>query len=57
MSRFLYIFLDEAGNFDFSTNGSRYFVVACITRERPFGDYSEFVELKYNLFSCQLNFA
>jgi hypothetical protein len=49
MSRFLYIFLDEAGNFDFSSNGTRYFVMACITRERPFGDYNDFIQLKYDL--------
>lgn len=47
--RFLYIFLDEAGNFDFSVTGTRYFVVACVTRERPFGDYSDFIKLKYDL--------
>lgn len=47
--RFLYIFLDEAGDFDFSTKGSRYFLLASVSRERPFGDYSEFVNLKYEL--------
>ena len=48
-NHFLYIFLDEAGDFDFSTNGSRYFLLASVSRERPFGDYSEFVNLKYEL--------
>ncbi len=47
--RFLYVFLDEAGDLDFSPNGSRYFILACVTRERPFGDYSEFVNLKYEV--------
>ena len=27
MNRCAYIFLDESGNFDFSTSGSRYFVL------------------------------
>ena len=33
--RFLYIFLDEAGNLDFSRNGTKYFVLGGITKERP----------------------
>ena len=47
--RFLYIFLDEAGNFDFSTNGTKYFLLGAITKERPFHAYKEMTELKYNL--------
>src|SRR6266446_1895800 len=48
-ARFLYIFLDEAGNLDFSPNGSRFFVLGSITKERPFHAYKELTELKYNL--------
>lgn len=29
--RYLYIFLDEAGNFDFSTKGTPFFLLGCIT--------------------------
>lgn len=47
--RFLYIFLDEAGNFDFSSNGTQYFLLGCISKERPFNAYRELTELKYNL--------
>jgi hypothetical protein len=47
--RFLYIFLDEAGNLDFSRNGTKYFVLGGITKERPFHAYKELTELKYNL--------
>lgn len=47
--RFLYIFLDEAGNLDFSKNGTRYFVLSGITKERPFHAYKQMTELKYNL--------
>ena len=47
--RFLYIFLDEAGNLDFSPNGSRFFVLGSITKERPFDAYKELTELKYDL--------
>jgi Protein of unknown function (DUF3800) len=47
--RFLYIFLDEAGNLDFSKNGTKYFVLGGITKERPFHAYKELTELKYDL--------
>ena len=53
--RFLYIFLDEAGDFDFSPTGSRYFILACVTRERPFGDYSDLIALKYDLVEQGMN--
>ncbi len=48
-ARFLYVFLDEGGNFDFSPGGTSHFTLSCVTRERPFPDYSEFVGLKYDL--------
>ena len=47
--RFLYLFLDEAGNLDFSKNGTKYFVLGGITKERPFHAYKELTELKYDL--------
>jgi len=47
--RHLYLFLDEAGNLDFSRNGTRYFLLGCITKERPFRAYQELTELKYDL--------
>ena len=31
-----YIFLDEAGNFDFSGRGSRYFALTSVSVRRPF---------------------
>jgi hypothetical protein len=49
MKRFLYIFLDEAGNLDFSPNGTKYFLLTSITKERPFFAYREMTELKYDL--------
>lgn len=45
----LYIFLDEAGNFDFSDSGSKYFTLSSLARIRPFGVYPELTELKYDL--------
>ena len=53
--RFLYIFLDEAGNLDFSKNGTKYFVLGGITKERPFHAYKELTELKYDLVERSMN--
>ncbi len=36
MNRCAYIFLDEAGNFNFSVNGTRYFALASVSICRPF---------------------
>jgi hypothetical protein len=47
--RFLYIFLDEAGNLDFSKTGTRFFLLGAVTKERPFHAYKELTELKYDL--------
>ena len=48
-SRFLYVFLDEAGNLDFSVTGTRFFLLGAVTKERPFHAYKELTELKYDL--------
>lgn len=47
--RYLYIFIDEAGNFDFSNNGTSFFMLGCITKERPFYAGHQLNELKYDL--------
>lgn len=36
MSERVYVFLDESGNLDFSTRGTRYFVLASVSMKRPF---------------------
>ena len=46
--RFLYIFLDEAETKLSLKNGSKYFVLGGITKERPFHAYKELTEFKYN---------
>ena len=48
-SRYLYVFLDEAGNLDFSATGTRFFLLGAVTKERPFHAYKELTELKYDL--------
>ena len=48
-NRILYIFLDEGGNLDFSGNGTKYFTLTSLSKERPFEAYRSLNELKYNL--------
>ena len=43
-----YIFLDEAGNFDFSANGSRYFVLTSVSMRRPFPLYGALDAYKHD---------
>lgn len=54
-SRFLYVFLDEAGNLDFSTQGTKFFLLGAVTKERPFNAYKELTELKYDLVELGSN--
>ncbi len=55
MTRCAYIFIDEAGNFDFSTNGTRYFVLTSISMCRPFPVYAALDAYKYDLLEYGLN--
>ena len=48
MPRCSYIFLDEAGNFDFSGRGSRYFALTSVSVWRPFGWPDKLDEFKYD---------
>ena len=45
----LYIFLDEGGNLDFSSAGTKYFVLTALSKDRPFEAYKYLNELKYDL--------
>lgn len=47
--RCLYIYLDEAGNFDFSQTGTRWFMLGSIALERPFGFTNPLEELRLDL--------
>jgi len=35
--KYLYVFLDEGGNFDFSPTGTKYFTLTSLAMSRPFG--------------------
>ena len=45
----LYLFIDEAGNFDFAESGTSYLVLSCVSRRRPLLGAGELLELKYDL--------
>lgn len=48
-SKFLYVFLDESGDFNFSANGTPYFLLTSITKERPFDAFTDLHNLRYDL--------
>ncbi len=45
----LYMFLDEGGNFVFSPKGTNYFVLTCLTFQRPFPAYDHLTMINYDL--------
>lgn len=55
MPRCLYVYLDEAGNFDFSEKGTRYFMLGSVALERPFGFHTPLAELRFDLLEQGLD--
>lgn len=53
--KFLYLFIDEGGNFDFSSKGTRHFTLSCLSKERPFYVCQELLQLKYDLIESGLD--
>lgn len=51
--RILYIFLDEGGNLDFSSGGTKYFTLTSLSKERPFEAYKALNDLKYDLIELK----
>jgi hypothetical protein len=51
----LYVFLDEAGNFDFSGRGSSFFTLSAYTRARPFPIIANLLDLKHDLWEQGLD--
>lgn len=47
--RFMYIFLDEGGDLNFSDSGTRYFTLTAVSQMRPFTIEPELLILKYDL--------
>lgn len=55
MPKCLYVYLDEAGNFDFSEKGTRYFMLGSVALERPFGFHTLLAELRFDLLEQGLD--
>jgi len=51
----LYIFIDEAGNFDFTSHGTKFFVLTAISTIQPLKSRDYFLELKYRLLKSGFN--
>ncbi|WP_246534580.1 DUF3800 domain-containing protein [Aliiroseovarius lamellibrachiae] len=50
----LYIFLDEGGNFDFSSKGTKYFTLTCTSMYRPFTLHTGLDTYKYDLIEHRI---
>lgn len=55
LSAYRYIFLDEGGNLDFSTSGTKYFTLTTLTTSRPFSLYGPLSDLRYDLIEFGLD--
>jgi len=45
----LYLFIDESGNFDFSTSGTKFFILTVLSTINPFEIGSPLLRLRYDL--------
>lgn len=52
----LYIFLDEGGNLDFSSSGTKYFTITSVCKKRPFKISHTLGKLKFDLIEFGLDF-
>ena len=47
----IFVFVDESGNFDFSANGTKHFVMAAVVAHDPIASASAIQQVKYDLLS------
>ncbi len=52
---YLYLFIDEAGDLNFSRTGTKYFTFTAVTRTRPFEWENQVASLKYDLIEFGLD--
>lgn len=52
---YLYVFVDEGGNLDFSSSGTQYFTLTMVTQTRPFDLDRALLALKYDLIESGLD--
>ncbi len=45
----LYVFLDESGNYDFSTNGSSFFIVSAVVTDDPVQGAQDLLKLRHKI--------
>lgn len=50
-----YLYIDEAGNFDFSPNGTQHFLLTGVLMRRPFVHLHELLEVKYDMLEGGLD--
>lgn len=55
MTNCAYLFLDEAGNFDFSPTGTRYFVLTSVATRRPFPVHGSLDDYKHDCLEFGLD--
>ena len=51
----LFVFIDESGNFDFSQNGTHFFVMAAVVALAPLDSAAEMQALRYRILAGGLN--
>lgn len=51
----LYIFVDEAGDFDFSSNGSKHYLFTFLVKKRPFNLHEYIASYRYSLLERNLD--
>lgn len=49
MTKTLFLFIDESGNFDFSPGGTKYFILTALSTTNPYSIGSSLLELRYQL--------
>ncbi len=54
-NKILYIFVDEAGDMDFSTKGSKYYMFNFLVKQRPFNLHETISNYRYSLLERNLN--
>ncbi|WP_139652081.1 DUF3800 domain-containing protein [Raoultibacter phocaeensis] len=45
----IYLYLDEAGDFNFKPNGTRHFLMTCVIMQRPFRAAADLLHMRYDL--------
>lgn len=51
INKTLFIFIDESGNFDFSSGGTKYFILTAISTIRPLNEREKLLKYRYQLLS------